>query len=198
MVFVTGVCSKKYWSVFVRGMALGVRLECPAPGCAGVLLRGHGWHLRYLAGLLVWLRRVGCPSCGVTHVILPEDVCAWLDLTLVTLEQVVTAGSGPTAGARAAGLAGAEGVRRVRRWRRKLAGGLVRQVVALLPAGSGSWWERAVAVVGSAPGVLVRLRSWLWSAYRLLLTGLAGLLGGGRPWWRVRGSSPELGNCPSG
>ena len=197
MVFVAGVDSKGYWSVFVLGMALAVRLECPEPGCAGVL-RGHGWHRRYLARVLVWLRRVRCPVCRVTHVILPEDVCAWLDLTLVALERIVGAGVGPTAGARAAGLAGMEGVRRVRRWRRVLGRGLVNQVVALLPAGPGSWWERAVAVVGPAPGVLVRLRSWLWTAYRLLLTGLAGLLRGGRPSWCVRGLSPDLGSWASG
>jgi hypothetical protein len=196
MVLVAGVDSKRYWSVFVVGMALAVRLECPEPACSGVL-RGHGWHRRYLGGLLVWLRRVRCSACRVTHVILPEDVCAWLDLTLVVLEQVVAA-AGPAAGARAAGLSGVEGVRRVRRWRRGLVRGLVSQVVALLPAGVGSWWARAVAVVGPAPGVLVRLRSWLWSAYRLLLTGLAGLLRGGRPSWLVRVPSPDLGSCPTG
>jgi hypothetical protein len=131
-------------------------------------------------------------------VVLPEDVCAWLDLTLVALEVAVTVGSGPTAGARAAGLSGAPAVRRVRRWRRQLGRVLVGRLLALLPAGSGSWWDRAVAVVGSAPGVLLRLRAWLWSAYGLLLTGLAGLLRGGRPSWVVRVLSPDLGNCPSG
>jgi hypothetical protein len=197
MVFVVGVDSKRYWSVFVMGIALAVRLECPEPACSGVL-RGHGWHRRYLGGVLVWLRRVRCASCRVTHVVLPEDVCAWLDLTLVALELAVTVGPGPTAGARAAGLPGDQAVRRVRRWRRQLGRGLVSQVLALLPGGPGSWWARAVAVVGAAPGVLVRLRSWLWSAYRLLLTGLAGLLRGGRPPRCVRGHSPDLGSCPSG
>jgi hypothetical protein len=198
MVFVAGVDSKTYWSVFGQGMALALVLGCPSPECGGACLRGHGWHSRYLAGWLVWLRRVRCPRCGVTHVVLPEDVCAWLDLTLVALELGVTVGSGPAAGARAAGLAGGQAVRRVRRWRRQLGRGLVSQVVALLPAGVGSWWERAVALVGPAPGVLVRLRFWLWSAYRLLLTGLAGLLRGGRPSWCIRGLSPDLGSCPSG
>lgn len=182
MVFVAGVDSKSYWSVFPRGMALGVTVECPASGCSGVGMRGHGWHRRYLAGWLVWLRRVRCPRCGVTHVILPEDVCAWLDLTLTALERAVTVGPGPTSGARAAGLRDEAGVRRVRRWRRRLGDGLATRLLGLLPAGSGSWWERAVAMVGPAAGVLVRLRRWLWSAYGLLLTGLAGLLGGGRPW----------------
>jgi hypothetical protein len=197
MVFVAGVDSKRYWSVFVVGTALAVQVECPEPGC-GRQLRGHGWHRRYLGGLLVLLRRVRCFACRVTHVILPEDVCSWLDLTLPVLEHVVAAGGGPTAGARAAGLTGVEGVRRVRRWRRALSRRVVSQVLALLPAGSGSWWERAVAVVGPAPGVLVRLRSWLWSAYRLLFPGLAGLLRGGRPQWCRRGGSTELGSCPSG
>jgi hypothetical protein len=197
MVFVAGVDSKRYWSVFALGTALAVQLECPAPGCGGEL-RGHGWHRRYLGGVAVWLRRVRCAACKVTHVILPEDVCAWLDLTLAALEQVVAAEGGPTAGARAAGLTGGGGVRRVRRWRRVLSRRVVSQVLALLPAGSGSWWERAVAVFGSEPGVLVRLRVWLWSAYRLLFSGLAGLLRGGRPPWFHRGGSPELGSCPSG
>jgi hypothetical protein len=76
MVFVAGVDIKSYWFVFVRGAGLAVLVGCPDPDCAGVALRGHGWHPRYLAGWLVYLRRVRCPVCKVTHVILPEDVCA--------------------------------------------------------------------------------------------------------------------------
>jgi len=194
MLFIVGVDSKVYWGVLLRGAELPGELCCPAEGCSGEPLRGHGWHRRYLDSELVELRRTRCIRCGVTHVILPEDVCAWRDLSLHTVELAAAAGGGPTAGARAARQEDDEGVRRVRRWYRRFEGGWVSKLLALLPAGPGTWWQRVVATAGEPPGALVRLRRWLWSVHRVLLTGVSGLLRHGRPWHLVRGCSTDIGN----
>jgi hypothetical protein len=71
---------------------------------------GARLYRRYLNGELFAIRRLICPRCGVTHALLPEDVCAYRDLTLSALESALGSQGGPRDCARAAqqaGLAGA-------------------------------------------------------------------------------------------
>ncbi len=157
----------------------GPRDECPSCLCQ---LKGHGWYRRYFGGERVSIRRLCCPGCKVTHALLPEDLCAYQDLTLLALEQAKQR-DGPSAAARAAGWDGA--VRRARRWR---GGRLWPQLLALLPV-AGDAWERIVALVGPEPGMLVRLRHWMWSQLAYLLGGPCGLFRHGRPPHLLRGAS---------
>lgn len=170
-------------------------LACPDPSCDGWFLRGHGWYQRYLDGEYVDIRRLRCPRCKVTHALLPEDVVAYHDLTLLDLEEVLKAEGGPSAGAAAARQRGCAGVRRVRRWRHALGGRWVgTQLLALLPAVEGNWWERVRATLGKALGALIRLRHWLWSTYGYFFGGLSGLYRHGRPRALGRGHSTEGGS----
>ena len=150
--------------------------EVWCPSCETCLLRGHGWYRRYLGGELVSIRRTRCPRCRVTHALLPEDVCAYQDLTFSSLECAIDAGGGPTAAARAVGERGEAAVRRTRRW----LGPVWKQIKPLLPA-PGEIWDRIEAVVGPGPGKLIRLRRWLWSKLVLFLGGPVGLFRHGRP-----------------
>lgn len=145
----------------------------PLPDCCRQL-SGHGWYERYFDSRLVPIRRLRCSRCGVSHALLPEDLCAYQDLTLTALEQAKPR-DGPTDAARAAGCEGE--VRRARRW---LRGRLWRQLRALLDGADGAW-QRAVALVGPEPGVLVRLRHKLWRRFGLWLGGPCGLFRRGRP-----------------
>lgn len=187
MLSLPGVDRKTYPERFGRGLPLP-QVGCPDPACSGQL-RGHGWYRRFVDGILAAIRRLRCNRCGVTHAVLPEDICAYRDATLPALEAAMEAGVGPSAGAKAAGQRGAAGVRRVRRWMRSLEGRRVAQVVALLPAVAGSFLERVRAMVGPAPGALIRLRHWLWSTYTYFLGGLTGLFRHGRPSLAIRGAS---------
>lgn len=164
------------------------RLCCPDPACEGALLRGHGGYQRYVDGVRMWVRRGRCARCRVTHAIVPEDLCAYRDLSLATLETALKTPGGPTARARAAGQPGAVGVRRVRRWLRA-AEAMATALQGLLPAAAGAWWERAQRVFGAAPGWLVRLRRWLVSRWGYFFGGLGALLRHGRPSRLVRGAS---------
>ena len=77
-------------------------------------------------------------------------------------------------------MTGTEAKRRVRRF--KLTAGLwVSQILALLAAGPARWMDVVRAVVGAGPGAFVRLRTWLWSRYRVYLGGPCGLYRLGRP-----------------
>lgn len=170
MLCLPGLGCKEYWERMRSGSPIP-EMECPT--CLSQL-KGHGWYQRYFCGERVDIRRLRCVGCGVTHALLPEDLCAYQDLTLPSLEQAKQR-DGPSSGACAAGWDGA--VRRARRWR----GSRVwRQLLALLPA-AGTVWERVVALVGSAPGMLVRLRHWVWSHLAYWLGGPCGLFRHGRP-----------------
>lgn len=190
MVCLPGLDSKSYEPCLGGGVVPPVR--CPDPQCGGALLRGHGWYPRYLAGVQQRFRRLRCPQCGVSHGVLPEDVCAYRDALLVELEAGLEAQSA-SVGARAAGQSGACGVRRVRGWRRSQKGDWVKTLLALLPAAEGAWWQRVRIVFGPAAGWLLRLRRWLWQSYCLLFSGLSGLWRGGRPRWRPPAASTDFG-----
>ncbi len=194
MVLALGVCCNEYASVFGQGCALPA-LSCPT--CAG-LLRGHGWHWRLVDGLLTALRRVRCFWCRTSHVVLPEDLCAYRDAKLPAVEAALAVGPRhPTAAARAAKVRWdrdetAEAIRKVRRWFLGFDALFDQQLLALLPAAEGTWLERARQVVGAAPGTLVRLRTWLWEKHGVLFLGPTGLRRSGRARDGFRRASPDL------
>lgn len=195
MLCLRGLDYKSYSERLAVGQPLP-ELPCPDPECPVRILRGHGWYRRFLGSVLTAFRRLRCPGCGVTHALLPEDVCAYRDLTLGDLEAALAAGGGPSTAARAAHQPGSAGVRRARRWQRALQPPRTHRLLGFLPPGEGSFWERAQAAEGRAPGVLVRLRHWLWSTCGYFLGGVSGLYRHGRP-QAVLGTSTELGNCSS-
>lgn len=178
MLCLPGLACKEYWERMRPGVPIP-EIECPT--CLRQL-RGHGWYQRYFDGKRVDIRRMRCMVCHVTHALLPEDLCAYQDLSLPSLEQAKQS-DGPSAAARAAGCVGA--VRRARRWR---GGRLWRELLAVLPVG-GKVWERIEALVGPKPGMLVRLRHWMWSKLSYLLGGPCGLFRHGRPRSHLRGAS---------
>lgn len=171
---------------------------CPDRRCAGRPLVAHATYERYLGGTLFKLLRMRCPQCGVTHAVLPEDVCAYRDALLPAVEAALDAGHRPVDGARVAAEQGSGATRRVRRWHRGLEAGLASVVVALLPATAGTWLERARSALGRGAGVLVRLRHWLWTRHALFFGGPCGLFRHGRPRDAVRRPSTDLGRDPSG
>lgn len=191
MLSLRGFDCKTYWERFAPGQPLP-EIACPEPACTE-FLRGHGWYRRYLNGELVPIRRTRCDRCEVTHAVLPEDVCAYHDLTLWTLECALETEGGPTAVARATGQADGVGVRRARRWQRRERASWIAELLALLPPTAGRWWERVRAVVGPEPGALIRLRRWLWSTWRCFFSGLTGLFRHGQPRTPFRRDSTDLG-----
>jgi len=164
-------------------------LRCPDAQCQGTVLRGHGWYVRYVLGVLQAIRRVRCPRCKVSHALLPEDLCAYRDLTLGAVEAGLEAGR-PSAGAEAAGQDGVEGVRRVRGWLRSVREPFAAKLQALLGPVQGPWWRGAQEVVGKAAGWLTRLRHFLWSTFRCFFGGMSGLYRHGRPTCRSKELSP--------
>ena len=96
MVSVAGVNRKTYQERFGRGQPLEA-LACPDPSCLGGSLGGHGFQRRYVDGSYMELRRVRCRRCRVTHVVLPEDLCAYRDVSFQTLEKILSTPGGPTA-----------------------------------------------------------------------------------------------------
>jgi hypothetical protein len=192
MLSVEGIDCKTYQEKLGDGAV--PQVSCPDEACDGTLLRGHGRYRRYLGGTLQPIRRLRCPRCGVSHAILPEDVCAYRDVTLGTVELALVA-PGPSAGARAAGQAGSTGVRRVRGLRSQSAQ-WAEQLSSLLPPAEGAWWQRSQKVFGGAAGWLTRLRHWLWSSWRCFFGGLSGVYRHGRPRQRSPATSPYLGSCP--
>ncbi len=160
-------------------------------------MQPHAFYERYLGGELVRFLRVRCASCRITHAVLPSDVCAYRDLLVPAWEAALETGRGPTAGARAAGMADTEGPRRVRRIRARSSAALTLVLSALLPAAAGDWLSRARQALGIAPGVLLRLCTWLWRTFGLLLAGPTGLYRHGRPGAPLRGPTTDLGKLPT-
>lgn len=189
MLSTTGVTCNEYAGVIGRCGSVPA-VSCPTPRCQGRLQRGHGFYKRYVDGVLRELRRLICPACGVTNALLPEDLCAYRDATLTAVEAAADTGPGPAVGARAAGEAGHEARRRVRRWGLGSVSRWVIRLVAFLPAGPEHWLERVRAVVGAGSGALVRLRRWLWERYTVFLGGPCGLFRLGRPGGRP-GAAPH-------
>lgn len=195
MVPALGVCCNEYASVYLAGAPVPV-LTCPV--CASIL-RGHGWHRRFIDGILTALRRVRCFLCDKTHVVLPVDLCAYRDAKLPDVEVALDVGpKHPTAAARAAGVQWdrdevAEAVRKVRRWFLGFDALFDQRMRAMLPPAEGTWLERARQVVGSHPGALVRLRSWLWEKHRVLFLGPTGLRRNGLVRDGSRRASTDLG-----
>lgn len=179
MLSVTGVGRKEYAEKLGRAGAVP-SVPCPDAACEGEEQGGHGFYRRYVDGLLFDVRRLICRLCGVSNAVLPEDVCAYRDVSLLAVEAAADAWPGPAAAARAAGMAGTEAKRRARRF--KLTAGLwISRILAVLAAGPARWMDVVRAVVGAGPGALVRLRSWIWSRYRVYLGGPCGLFRLGRP-----------------
>lgn len=193
MIPLAGVCWNNYFDVL--GGRVLPKIPCP---CCERVLGGHGWYRRYLDGVLVKLRRVRCPLCGVTHAVLPEEVCAYRDLRLSDVEAALRAEGGPTAKAKASGQQGDDAVRRVRRWVHRWGEGWLEPLQWLLPGSGGSGWERIREVFGDVAGALLGLRRWLWSRCRYLFSGLTGLYRHGRPRLVVLGPSTDFGSSPSG
>lgn len=186
MVSVAGLCCKQYREQLDSGAV--PELSCPDPECR-TPLRGHGWYRRYLGGERQSLRRVRCPRCRVSHAVLPEDVCAYRDLTFGAVEAGLAA-EAPSAGAEISGQIGRPGVRRVRGWLRSAQEPYAAKLQGLLGPVSGPWWRGAQEVVGKATGWLTRLRHFLWSSFRYFLGGVSGLYRHGRPAPRSPGVSP--------
>jgi hypothetical protein len=185
MLGLAGVGCKQYREQMDSGAV--PELRCPDAQCQGAVLRGHGWYLRYLFGVLQAIRRVRCPRCKVSHAVLPEDLCAYRDLTLGAVEAGLEAGR-PSAGAEVSGQEGVAGVRRVRGWLRSCEEPFAAKLQALLGPVASPWWRGAQEVVGKAAGWLTRLRHWLWSTWRCFFGGVSGLYRHGQPICR----SPEL------
>lgn len=188
MLSLAGVGCKQYEERLGRGRSVP-EVSCPDSQCQGSRLQGHGWYRRYLGGVWSELRRLRCRRCGVSHALLPEDLCAYRDTTFAAVESALEVGV-PSGGAQAAGQAGSVGVRRVRRWLRSDGSPLATAVQALLAPAAGPWWRRAQQVVGKAAGWLTRLRHWLWSRWRCFLGGVSGLYRHGRPRWRPPSPPP--------
>jgi hypothetical protein len=186
MVSVAGLGCKQYREQMDGGAV--PELSCPDPQCR-TPLRGHGWYQRYLGGERQWLRRVRCPRCKISHAVLPEDVCAYRDVTFEAVEAGLAA-KGPSAGAEVSDQVGSAGVRRVRGWLRSAQAPYAAKLQGLLGPVSGPWWRGAQSVVGEAAGWLTRLRHWLWSGFRYFLGGLSGLYRHGRPAARSPEASP--------
>ena len=186
MISVAGLGFKQYREQMDGGVI--PELSCPEPGCRAQL-GGHGWYKRYLGGQPQSVRRVRCPRCRVSHAVLPEDVCAYRDLTFGAVEAALAA-QRPSAGAEASGQTGRPGVRRVRGWLRSAQQPYAAKLQGLLGPVSRPWWRGAQEVVGPAPGWLTRLRHFLWSSCRYFLGGVSGLFRHGRPAARSPRVSP--------
>ena len=181
MLSMPGLGCKEYGEKAGRGCRVP-KVPCPGAGCGGRLQQGHGFYHRFVGGLRFWVRRVICVVCGVTNALLPEDICAYQDVTLAAVEAAVDAKAGPSAGAKAAGVRGPEAKRQARRWRSK-SSQWVDKMLALLPSDAEPqpWLARVRAVVGEGPGALLRLRWWLWADKAVYLGGPSGLFPRGRP-----------------
>ena len=188
MLSLAGVGCKQYEERVGRGRSVPA-VNCPDPECQASRLRPRGWYRRYLGGVRSEVRRLRCPRCGVSHALLPEDLCAYRDATFAAVEAALDVGV-PSGGAQAAGQDGSAGVRRVRRWLRSDGAPLATAVQALLAPAAGPWWRRAQQVVGDGAGWLTRLRHWLWSRWRCFLGGVSGLYRHGRPRWRPPSLAP--------
>ena len=176
MLSLRGVDRKSYEEWFLEPFPEGLDVPC----CQVGLLRPHSSYRRYVDGERMAIRRGRCSSCGVTHAILPEDVCAYRDLSLEDLTTALQA-RGPSEAARRLGDVTVAGVRRVRRQRREAMGKRAGEAQWILPETRAPtpWWERALAAFGS----LVAWRHWLWESTGYFATVLLGLFRQGRPSW---------------
>ena len=184
MLFLDGVGVEAFVSMVASGALPSLR--CPVPTCKRKL-QGHGGYFRYLGGCLQWVVRVRCRPCGVTHVVLPGNVCAYRDMTLETVEEVVEAGS-PSEGERHLDPPPVDGRRVARRVLRAF-DQQMRAVVGMLPPTPGSGLDKLRTVFGPQPGVLVRLRRWLLLKWGEWFSGLCGLWRHGRPPHVIRRST---------
>jgi len=191
MLSVPGVGRKEYGEKLGRAGTVP-SVPCPDAGCKGQEQDGHGFYQRYVDGVLFEVRQLICALCGVSNAVLPDDLCAYRDISLLAVEAAADAWPGPAAGARAAGISGTEAKRRVRRLQLTAGSLWVSQIVALLAAGPALWMAVVRAVVGEGCGALVRLRSWLWSRYGVYLGGPCGLFRLGRPGGRP-GAATHIG-----
>ena len=189
MLSVPGVGRKDYGEKLGRAGAIP-SVECPDAACEGEVQGGHGFYRRYVDDKLFDVRRLICAVCGVSNAVLPDDICAYRDVSLLVVEAAADAWPGPAAGARAAGIKGDQAKRRVRRMRLSAGSLWINQILALLAAGPERWMAVVRAVVGDGQGALVRLRSWLWSRYSVYLGGPCGLYRLGRPGGRP-GAAPN-------
>jgi hypothetical protein len=146
MISVAGLGFKQYREQMDGGVI--PELSCPKPGCR-TQLGGHGWYKRYLGGQPQSVRRVRCPRCRVSHAVLPEDVCAYRDLTFGAVEAALAA-QRPSAGAEASGQTGRPGVRRVRGWLRSAQQPYAAKLQGLLGPVSRPWWPGGPG--GGGPG----------------------------------------------
>ena len=142
------------------------------PGCSGRVQRWHGYqrHLRGVRDRLIWIPRVRCSSCGVTHALLPWFVLPWRwDEIEVIGRAVELAAAGQGHRRIAAGLGRSETT--VRGWLRR-----VRQMAGEL-----------------SRELLARATSWGWSDWETPTTGLprlwAAVLAMARQWHRRRGQA---------
>ncbi len=192
MLSMPGLGCKEYEEKAGRGCPVP-KVPCPGAGCGGRVQQGHGFYYRFVGGFLFLVRRLICVVCGVTNALLPEDICAYQDVTLAAVEAAVDAKAGPSAGAKAAGVTGPEGKRQARRWRIKSRQWVdqILTLLALLPSDAEpqSWLALVRAVVGDGPGALLRLRWWLWTGKAVYLGGPCGLFLRGRPLGRL-GATP--------
>ncbi len=196
MLCLAGVSSKVYIEQRSRVLLGRSALSCPSPGCERAGLVGHGGYRRYLGGSLQRIARVRCRGCRVTHGVLPADACAYRDLTLGTLESVWDA-EGPSAALGQLDPPGVGDLRSMRQVLRRLKATRA-GLRSFLPALRDRGLSGLRAVFGRGPGVLVRVREWLWSRYRIWFSGLCGLWRHGRPPHLDRHVSTNLGSCSSG
>ncbi len=177
MLSLRGVDRKSYQEWF-SGPFPHNDLMCPC--CKSRFLGPHSSYRRYVDGKRMPIRRGRCPSCGVTHAILPEDVCAYRDLSFEAMATVLSA-RGPTQAARRLGDCGEAGVRRARRQRREALAERARQASRVLPElnDPAPWWQRAFVAFGS----LVEWRHRQWETTGYFATPLLGLFRHGRPPW---------------
>ena len=171
MLFLEGIGVEAYLRLETVG-----ELSCPA---CRAKLHGHGGYKRYLGNVRCRVFRVRCPPCGVTHVVLPGNVCAYRDMTLETVEEVAEAGS-PSEGARHLDPPPVDGRRVARRLQRTFERQM-QAVAGWLEPMSQRGLEGLRELFGSAPGVLVRLRRSLMRTHGLWFSGLCGLWRHGRP-----------------
>lgn len=171
MLFLRGVGVEEFFDQKTVG-------ELGCPKCSS-RLHGHGGYLRYLGGVRRRVSRVRCRPCGVSHVVLPGNVCAYRDLRLETLETVVDAGS-PSEGAPHLDPQPVDGRRVTRRVLRAFET-QIQAVAGWLPAVSVGGLDKLRQIFGAQPGVLLRLRQWLLSTHGLWFSGLCGLWRHGRP-----------------
>ncbi len=177
MVCVKGVGIKEYFEGPRSWLSV---LRCPDPDCEQARVEGHGGYRRYVGGVLRQIQRVRCVRCRVTHGVLPEEMCAYRDLTLSALETIWEA-SGPSAAARQTEEVSARRVRSIRRVLQRLRRQVSVEIRGWLPAVKDSGLQGLRRIFGPAPGVLIRLRHWLFSTLGLWFSGLCGLWRHGRP-----------------